>query len=215
MIIEPLRFRGKAGQTEKYCPECKLTLPLDSYWQDSSHWDGLHTYCITCANARRRRMRNERREARQAITNAGAAAIQAARDWDEGIRLLVSAWARFIEIDTTVRVAKHAAGVSEIDGRMDARLLHQRASFSLNLALSDARYPLPFSVLREAGLPATLTEYIGDDFTSDMEDQLDDIAEGKRTYEMTLSDFYKPFHKAVEEKENIGRELEKLRGKNA
>lgn len=47
------------------------------------------------------------------------------------------------------------------------------------------------------------TEYIGDDFTSDMEDQLDDIAEGKRTYVKTLKDFYIPFHKAVEAKENI------------
>ncbi len=47
------------------------------------------------------------------------------------------------------------------------------------------------------------TEYIGDDFTSDMEDQLDEVAEGKRTYIKTLMDFYIPFHKAVEAKENI------------
>ena len=46
-------------------------------------------------------------------------------------------------------------------------------------------------------------EYIGDDFTSDMEDQLDDIAAGERSYKKTLEDFYKPFHKAVEAKENI------------
>ena len=47
------------------------------------------------------------------------------------------------------------------------------------------------------------TEYIGDDFTSDMEDQLDEVAEGKRTYVKTLKDFYIPFHKAVESKEDI------------
>ena len=46
-------------------------------------------------------------------------------------------------------------------------------------------------------------EYIGDDFTSEMEDELDDIAEGKRTYEKTLGDFYKPFQKAVAAKEDI------------
>ncbi len=46
-------------------------------------------------------------------------------------------------------------------------------------------------------------EYIDDDFTSEMEDELDEIAEGKRTYKKTLTDFYKPFHKAVEAKEEI------------
>lgn len=46
-------------------------------------------------------------------------------------------------------------------------------------------------------------EYIDDDFTSEMEDELDEIAEGKRGYEKTLSDFYKPFQKAVAAKEDI------------
>ena len=46
-------------------------------------------------------------------------------------------------------------------------------------------------------------DYIGDDFTSAMEDQLDDIATGTRTYTKTLGDFYKPFQKAVAAKENI------------
>ena len=45
--------------------------------------------------------------------------------------------------------------------------------------------------------------YIGDDFTSDMEDQLDDIAEGNRKYKKELGDFYKPFSKAVASKEDI------------
>lgn len=46
-------------------------------------------------------------------------------------------------------------------------------------------------------------EYIGDTFTSEMEDELDEIAEGKRAYVKTLADFYTPFKKAVDAKENI------------
>lgn len=46
-------------------------------------------------------------------------------------------------------------------------------------------------------------DYIGDDFTSDMEDQLDDIATGERKYKKVLSDFYKPFSKAVTSKDDI------------
>ncbi len=47
------------------------------------------------------------------------------------------------------------------------------------------------------------TEYIGDDFTSNMEDNLDEIAGGTRTYLKTLKDFYTPFKKAVDAKEDI------------
>lgn len=45
--------------------------------------------------------------------------------------------------------------------------------------------------------------YISDTFTSEMEDELDEIAEGKRTYEKTLRDFYGPFSKEVASKEDI------------
>lgn len=45
--------------------------------------------------------------------------------------------------------------------------------------------------------------YISDDFTSEMENELDEIAAGDRKYLKTLKDFYEPFHKAVEAKENI------------
>ncbi len=47
------------------------------------------------------------------------------------------------------------------------------------------------------------SEYINDTFTSEMEDSLDEIAEGKRTYVKTLSDFYFPFQKSVAGKANI------------
>ncbi len=45
--------------------------------------------------------------------------------------------------------------------------------------------------------------YISDTFTADMEDQLDDIAAGKREYVKTLKDFYGPFKKDVDSKNKI------------
>jgi DNA topoisomerase-1 len=46
-------------------------------------------------------------------------------------------------------------------------------------------------------------DYIGDDFTSQMEDQLDEIASGERAYDKTLREFYTPFTSAVAGKEDI------------
>ncbi len=46
-------------------------------------------------------------------------------------------------------------------------------------------------------------EYISDTFTAEMEDELDEIAEGKREYEKTLRDFYTPFTKAIKSKAKI------------
>ena len=47
--------------------------------------------------------------------------------------------------------------------------------------------------------------YISDTFTAEMENELDEIAEGKRGYEKTLKDFYGPFHKDVKSKEKINK----------
>lgn len=47
--------------------------------------------------------------------------------------------------------------------------------------------------------------YISDTFTAEMEDKLDDIADGKREYEPTLREFYKPFIKEVKEKEKTAK----------
>ncbi len=46
-------------------------------------------------------------------------------------------------------------------------------------------------------------DYISDTFTSEMEDELDEIATGDRQYAKTLKDFYTPFSKAVAAKEDI------------
>lgn len=46
-------------------------------------------------------------------------------------------------------------------------------------------------------LEKNFAEYISDTFTAEMEDELDDIANGKREYIKTLKDFYTPFRKDV------------------
>jgi len=45
--------------------------------------------------------------------------------------------------------------------------------------------------------------YISDDFTATMENELDEIAEGKNTYEKLLGNFYKPFAKEIKTKDGI------------
>jgi DNA topoisomerase I len=47
--------------------------------------------------------------------------------------------------------------------------------------------------------------YISDTFTAEMENELDQIADGKRDYEPTLREFYKPFLKDVKEKEKTAK----------
>ena len=47
------------------------------------------------------------------------------------------------------------------------------------------------------------TKYISDDFTAQMEDELDEIAEGKREYAKMLKNFYTPFLKEVKSKDKI------------
>jgi DNA topoisomerase-1 len=49
------------------------------------------------------------------------------------------------------------------------------------------------------------TKYISDDFTAEMETELDDIATGDREYVKTLKDFYGPFTKDIEDKEDIAK----------
>jgi len=47
--------------------------------------------------------------------------------------------------------------------------------------------------------------YISDTFTAEMENELDDIANGTREYAKTLRAFYVPFHKDVKSKEKIAK----------
>ena len=52
-------------------------------------------------------------------------------------------------------------------------------------------------------IEGNFAEYISDTFTAEMENELDEIAEGKRKYEKTLKDFYGPFTKAIKSKNKI------------
>lgn len=54
-------------------------------------------------------------------------------------------------------------------------------------------------------LEENFDKYISDSFTANMEDKLDEIAKGKRTYLKTLSDFYGPFHADVKSKEKVAK----------
>lgn len=51
------------------------------------------------------------------------------------------------------------------------------------------------------------TDYISDNFTAEMENELDEIAEGKREYKKTMKDFYSPFTKAIKEREKIAKKI--------
>lgn len=52
-------------------------------------------------------------------------------------------------------------------------------------------------------LENNFAEYISDTFTAEMENELDDIAIGKREYVKTLADFYGPFLHEVKEKDKL------------
>ncbi|MCR4283940.1 MAG: type I DNA topoisomerase [Parcubacteria group bacterium] len=56
-------------------------------------------------------------------------------------------------------------------------------------------------------LENNFSEYISDSFTAEMENKLDEIADGKRQYEKMLKDFYEPFSKEVKTK---GKSAEKI-----
>lgn len=64
-------------------------------------------------------------------------------------------------------------------------------------------YPTDTGDVVSSFLEKHFAKYISDSFTAEMENELDEIAAGKREYKKTLKDFYEPFTKAVASKENI------------
>lgn len=69
--------------------------------------------------------------------------------------------------------------------------------------ISKALHPTDTGEVVSTFLEEHFPTYISDSFTADMEDELDDIANGERTYKKTLTDFYKPFTEAVKSKEDV------------
>jgi len=54
-------------------------------------------------------------------------------------------------------------------------------------------------------LEENFAKYISDTFTAEMEDELDEISNGKRDYTKTLKNFYTPFQKEVKEKDKLAK----------
>jgi DNA topoisomerase-1 len=69
--------------------------------------------------------------------------------------------------------------------------------------INKALFPTDTGEVVSDFLEKNFPEYISDTFTAEMEDELDDIATGKREYVKTLKDFYGPFSKEVKEKGKI------------
>ena len=69
--------------------------------------------------------------------------------------------------------------------------------------INKALYPTDTGDVVSSFLEEHFTTYISDSFTAEMENELDDIANGERTYKKTLTDFYTPFEKAVKSKEKV------------
>ncbi|OGZ17086.1 MAG: DNA topoisomerase I [Candidatus Lloydbacteria bacterium RIFCSPLOWO2_12_FULL_51_9] len=61
-------------------------------------------------------------------------------------------------------------------------------------------HPTELGDVVDTFLEENFADYISDSFTSEMEDDLDQIAEGKKDYVKLLKDFYGPFSKYVKEK---------------
>jgi len=69
--------------------------------------------------------------------------------------------------------------------------------------ISKALHPTDTGDVVSSFLEEHFPTYISDSFTAEMENELDDIATGGRTYKKTLSDFYIPFEKTVKSKEEV------------
>jgi len=61
-------------------------------------------------------------------------------------------------------------------------------------------FPSEMGIIVNDVLVKNFPEIVDIDFTAKMEKELDEVAEGKDTWEKTCSDFYKPFEKNLEEK---------------
>ena len=156
---------AESVRDKKRCPGCKQTLPSGRFWVARSQSDGLFPYCIECGKLHRQRKRLEMEQDKQAVAEivaAGRRIAEAARLWDTGVVALAQAWSEIVKGNEAMRVNRQILKIEQDNGRMEARLIHPRAAFSLGVALSDVGYPIGYGVLREAGMPLKLAAYVGD-----------------------------------------------------
>lgn len=66
-------------------------------------------------------------------------------------------------------------------------------------------YPTDTGDVVSSFLENNFAQYISDTFTAEMENELDEIANGEREYVKTLKDFYTPFIKEVKEKDKLAK----------
>jgi DNA topoisomerase I len=69
--------------------------------------------------------------------------------------------------------------------------------------IGSALHPTDTGDVVSSFVEENFAEYISDSFTSEMEDTLDKISEGKERYEKTLKNFYIPFSKDIASKEKM------------
>ncbi len=69
--------------------------------------------------------------------------------------------------------------------------------------INKALHPTDTGEVVSTFLEKHFSTYISDSFTAEMENELDDIANGERTYKKTLSDFYTPFAQTIKSKEKV------------
>lgn len=150
---------------QKRCPGCMRSLPSAEFWRARNQADGLFPYCIECAK-RLKQLKRQQMEQQQAavaeIVAAGKRIAEAAKLWDTGVLALAQAWDEIVKANEIMRVNRQILRIDLDNGRMEARLIHPRAAFALGMALADKGYPIGYSVLREAGMPAKLATFVGD-----------------------------------------------------
>ncbi|MFO0743569.1 MAG: type I DNA topoisomerase [Candidatus Paceibacterota bacterium] len=69
--------------------------------------------------------------------------------------------------------------------------------------INKALFPTDTGEVVSDFLENNFAKYISDDFTKEMENELDEVAEGKLTYKKLLTDFYGPFQKEIKAKDKI------------
>jgi hypothetical protein len=167
-----IAFLAKQPETpaivEKRCIDCATLKPASEFWKNTASGDGLFDYCSPCGNHRKKvSMEKRRLEAEQRVRDAGSELVSLAAQWDQAVVLLTAAWEGIMRCDTVIREATAALGLDTDSGRMHARTTFPRAAYTLNLALSEARFPQTAPLLREVNFPPKLADYIGSDPIAD------------------------------------------------